>query len=91
MSVDKFGRHTLNNRGPPGRTGIGFNLDINGNFNISDKRITNLSNPINDGDAVTKIYCDKLKVEIINYMLEVIKNQENDKSNVGERTTQIGS
>lgn len=93
MTVDKFGRHTINNRGPAGRAGIGFNLDINGNFDISDKRITNLSVPTNQGDATNKEYVDSIYTELskqiseLNFLLKkqneiinqiiMIKNKEN--------------
>lgn len=84
MGVDKFGRHTGVNRGPTGRPGIGFNLDSLGNFDISDKRITNLSHPINDNDASTKQYVDEIKTELIIYILELIKTKENVKTVVSK-------
>lgn len=80
MSVDKFGRHTLNNRGPAGRTGNGFNLDINGNFNISDKRITNLSTPTNKSDATNKEYVDSINSELTKQIseLNLMLNKQNE-------------
>lgn len=84
MSVDKFGRHALSNTGPAGRPGIGFNLDNNGNFDISEKRLTNLSKPENNSDACTKQYVDEIKIELLNHILELIKNKENVETNISE-------
>lgn len=81
MGVDKFGRHTgANSSGPAGRAGIGFNLDNFGNFDITDKRLINLSNPIDDNDACTKIYVDNIKKEVINFVFEFLKTIENVKT-----------
>lgn len=86
MSVDKFGRHTLKNRGPAGRTGIGFNLDTNGNFDISDKKITNLCEPTNKSDATTKKYVDSifadLSKQIIQLNVLIHKQSESIKYNI---------
>lgn len=79
MNVDKFGRHASTNRGPVGRAGIGFQLDENSNFDITHKRLTNLSKPINDSDAATKQYVDDIRSEIMNYILE---NKESNQQNV---------
>lgn len=76
MNVDKFGRHAGTNRGPVGRTGIGFQLDENSNFDITHKRLTNISKPINDSDAATKQYVDEIKSEIMNNILELKNNNQ---------------
>ena len=40
--------------GKPGRPGIGFKLTSDGNFNLDNKKLTNVSDATNDSDAVTK-------------------------------------
>lgn len=54
MSVDKFGRHSQRQRlriikGPPGE---GFNLTTDGNYDMKQKRISNVNNAVEDNDAV---------------------------------------
>ena len=41
-------------KGPKGQPGVGFKLTDNGNYNIDGKRLTNVGEPIGDGDATTK-------------------------------------
>ena len=45
-------------RGEQGLPGIGFNLTDDGNFDIDGKRLTNISKPVDGGDATTKAYVD---------------------------------
>ena len=45
-------------RGEPGLPGIGFNLTDDGNFDLDSKRLTDVADPIDDGDAATKKYVD---------------------------------
>ena len=45
-------------RGEPGLPGIGFNLTDDGNFDLDSKRLTDVADPVNDQDAVTKGYLD---------------------------------
>ena len=45
-------------RGEPGLPGIGFNLTDDGNFDLDSKRLTNVADPVDDGDAATKKYVD---------------------------------
>ena len=45
-------------RGEQGLPGIGFKLTDDGNFDLDEKRLTNLSQPVDDGDATTKAYVD---------------------------------
>lgn len=52
-SVDKFGHHLTNRKQQPGPPGIGFKIDENGNFDIKNKKLTNVLNPTEDTDAVT--------------------------------------
>ena len=39
-------------RGEPGLPGIGFNLTDDGNFDLDSKRLTDVADPVDDGDAV---------------------------------------
>ena len=45
-------------RGEPGLPGIGFNLTDDGNFDLDNKRLTDVADPVHDGDAATKKYVD---------------------------------
>ena len=45
-------------RGEQGLPGIGFKLTDDGNFDIDGKRLTDVSQPIDSGDAATKAYVD---------------------------------
>ena len=45
-------------RGEPGLPGIGFNLTDDGDFDLDCKRLTDVADPVNDQDAVTKKYLD---------------------------------
>lgn len=53
MSVDMFGRSNIKSttiRGPPG---IGYKLTQDGHYNINNKRLCNLGDPLHDDDAVS--------------------------------------
>lgn len=43
-------------KGVPDLPGIGFKLIGNGDFDIDEKRLTDVGDPINDQDAATKVY-----------------------------------
>ena len=45
-------------RGEPGLPGIGFNLTDDGNFDLDSKRLTDVADPVDDGDVATKKYVD---------------------------------
>ena len=45
-------------KGDPGLPGIGFNLTDDGNFDLDGKRLTDVADPVDNGDAVTKRYVD---------------------------------
>ena len=45
-------------RGEQGLPGIGFKLTDDGNFDIDGKRLTDVSKPVDSGDATTKAYVD---------------------------------
>jgi len=46
-------------RGERGRTGVGFSLTVDNHFHIENKRLTNVSAPVDDGDVTT--FFDLLK------------------------------
>ena len=46
-------------KGDPGLPGIGFNLTDDGNFDLDSKRLTDVADPVDDGDAATKKYVDE--------------------------------
>lgn len=54
MSVDKFGHYSRETKSVnvKGSKGDGFNLDPEGNFDIRNKRLCNVSDPTADEDAV---------------------------------------
>ena len=45
-------------RGEPGLPGIGYKLTDDGDFDIDNKRLTDVADPVDDGDAATKKYVD---------------------------------
>ena len=45
-------------KGDPGPPGIGFHLTDDGNFDLDSKRLTDVADPVDDGDAATKKYVD---------------------------------
>ena len=56
-----FNEHSVDHpfsKGIPGAPGVGFRLTADGNYDIADKRLTNVGNPTQDKDAATKKYVD---------------------------------
>jgi hypothetical protein len=58
MSVDVFGRQlekstAVSSRGPPG---VGFKITADGHYDIDNKRLCSVANPIQQNDAVTVSY-----------------------------------
>ena len=56
LESDEKGRS--GERGEQGLPGIGFKLTDDGNFDIDGKRLTDVSLPVDGGDATTKAYVD---------------------------------
>lgn len=55
MGVDKFGRYTSSkSRSIRGPKGDGFKLTSDGHYDIQEKRLVNLIDPVEDGDAINK-------------------------------------
>jgi hypothetical protein len=74
MSVDKFGRHSINAtaikllREKPDVTTAtavaAFPLTSTGNYNVKKKRLCNVGNPVEQQDAATKVYVDNLGIAL---------------------------
>lgn len=45
-------------KGIQGAAGIGFNLDSNGNYDMINKKLTNVGSPTSNADAATNKYVD---------------------------------
>ena len=68
MSVNIFGSSKQVSGGPgqKGQPGIDFKiLDNEGNFDIDNKRLANISQPVSDNDAVTKVYVNQYSSYVI--------------------------
>ena len=58
-------------RGLPGLPGIGFKLTADGNYDINNKRLTNLAESVDDNDAVSlKVLKEHTQVSQNNYHLQ---------------------
>lgn len=66
MSVDKFGRHHArrNTEILLRRRRAGFKLTPEGDFNIGNKRLRYVNDPIESNDCVTKKYADDLTSQL---------------------------
>lgn len=61
MPVNKFGHFTVSTNNSLKRhasKNFGFILDGDRNINVQNKRIKNVSSPVNDKDVVTKVFFD---------------------------------
>ena len=71
-------------KGDPGLPGIGFNLTDDGNFDLDGKRLTDVADPVDNGDAVTKGYVDTK-----NFQQNIAINSKAEKAYVdSENSTQ---
>ena len=60
MSVNIFGASkTIGKGSKKGDRGIGFQLTADGDYDIDDKKLTNVAKPISENDATTKSYVDE--------------------------------
>ena len=50
-------------RGIQGAPGVGFNLTADGNYDMVNKKLTNVGNPVSNTDAATKKYVDDHKFD----------------------------
>ena len=81
-------------RGEPGLPGIGFNLTDDGNFDLDSKRLTDVADPVHDGDAATKKYVDDENARqdiAINSKAEVDRVLPLDGSKIMTGNLQMGS
>ena len=70
-------------KGDPVLPGIGFKLTDDGNFEIDEKRLTDLRDPIDDGDATTKKYVDQNKSNKNDVILrDGSQNNNNNNKNI---------
>jgi hypothetical protein len=93
ISIDKFGRRSNKRfsteiRSPPAH---GFMLTRDGNYDMENKRLSNLNNPFDSNDAATKKYVDENLKESIpseKPLLEIkseLENQDARILNIEER------
>ena len=68
-------------RGVQGAPGVGFNLTADGNYDMVNKKLTNVGNPVSNTDAATKKYVDhkfdnsefvKLKFQVKLFVLQIL-------------------
>lgn len=94
MSVDKFGRisssssslRSLMSKSVRGERGVGFNLTVDGNYDMQMKNLKNINNPVDVHDAATKKYVDD---GIGNIHKELMNNKEADKSRFLKRKLDV--
>ena len=80
--VDK--RKTLEKR-ERGERGIGFHLTADGHFHIRNKRLTNVGDPVESADAVTrKFVTDLLKTKASTTYLKSELGKKADKSKLSD-------
>lgn len=86
MNIDLFGRSKIRPKeGPKGDKGIGFKLTKDRNYDMQNKRITNLSNGVDEFDAVNKQYVDTilLFIQSLKQRIDTIeKKSENTSKDV---------
>ena len=64
-------------KGDPALPGIGFRLTDDGNFDLDGKRLTDVADPIDNGDAATKGYVDTK-----NSQQDIVINSKAEKTDV---------
>ena len=72
-------------QGPQGERGIGFHLTANNQFHIKNKRLTNIGDPVESTDAVTKRFVtDLLKTKASTTYLKSELGKKADKSKLSD-------
>lgn len=85
MSVDKFGRYSHSSKkSSPILVQSGIRQMADGNFNAQNKRILNLMEPIESGDASNKQYVD-------DFQFEVDKKSETMNSLINKKLSEMSS
>ena len=79
--------HGSSQTGQRGLPGVGFKLDANGNYDIENKKLTNISTPVNDSDATTKQYVDHHFIQSAHPLKNVFEYIMND---VNQTTSEYG-
>lgn len=80
-TVDKFGRkrNNIKVRTIRGAAGIGFKLTSSGDYDITQKRLTNVAHPRDKTDAITKQYIDKELVQLNKAFANILNNDVEEK------------
>lgn len=86
MNVDKFGRHHWSVKAR--KKGLILS-DNDEHFNIGQKKLTNLADPENDGDAVTKKYVDDITTWFTEILSKHITHAQTNINNANETITEI--
>lgn len=82
-NTDKFGRHISTSRDSTqhlstSNSSRGIPLTSDGQYNIEDKRLSNVHTPIDDSDGVNKVYVDKItliqKIKLEKLQLDQVHN-----------------
>ena len=75
MSIDVFGRHLGSSKVARGPPGIGFNLTKSGDFDLENKRLCNVADPIDKNDAINLNTWDDWLSEELEPRLQNIEQQ----------------
>ena len=79
-------------QGPPGPQGIGYKLDVNGNFDIENKKLTNVKNGDENNDVINKSQIESYVSEKTIYLKNVNPGQViNNKAVVYSNTGSVHS
>ena len=55
---DTISSNIQGQQGPPGRPGVGFKLDSNNNFDLENRKLTNLKSGTDPDDVINKSQLD---------------------------------
>ena len=98
MSVNIFGASKIITRGDgkKGERGIGFNLDSYDNFDIGNRRLVNVAEPLAENDAATKAFVVKIRdaftednEHLVSRLTEVEDKIVGSEENLNVRLTQV--
>jgi len=83
--TSKTDQRVEKSQGPQGECGIGFHLTADGHFHIRNKRLTNVGDPVESTDAVTKRFVtDLLKTKASTTYLKSELGKKADKSKLSD-------
>lgn len=95
LSIDKFGGYlgyTSKDRTNPGLPGVGFKLTSANNYDIENKRLTNVGESIDSSDAATVNYVKSnclILEEKVNFKKRKLINVADDESDTSVVTKSI--